>query len=217
MTLVEFPWWGLPIGDAIASRRFEIVGTNGGHHVLEARLGRPIELATMGGYCCPFQVDGFGTGNPKWSRGEDALTALQNALAALDAEVCIIECNLGLHQANGTTTGVGFREVPLLRELWRAWCLDADYGKAVDLSIRLAEAGIAFGQKVLGLAKWLGLGTQVDIPEAIPWLQKAAEQGEADACDALANLYTSGHFGTPQDRELGEKYRKMARYYGIEM
>ncbi len=215
MTLIGFPCWGLPIGDILATRRFEIVDSDGEARSLEARVGRPVESIAAGGYCCPFQIDGFGIGNPKWSRGEDALTALRNALAALDAEVCIIECNLWPGRPYGKPR-TGFREVPLLREMWQSWCLRADYGKAVSSAIPLAEDGVAFGQKVLGFAKLLGKGTQVDILGAIVWLQKAADQGEADACDVLANMYING-FGVPQDRELGEKYRQLARYYGIQM
>src|SRR5205823_3584890 len=115
----------------------------------------PVE--TLGGptFYCQFQVHGFGTGNPKSVSGEDRIGALQNALAALDAEVCIIGCNFKLRREGQVSEDTGFREMPSLRAMWEAWFISSDYEKAVSLARPLAETGVAFAQKVLGLAKLL--------------------------------------------------------------
>jgi TPR repeat protein len=203
--------------EVVASRQLELTSDDGELHSVDVRLGRPIESPGGLGYCCPFQILGFGTGTPKWSRGEDALAALQNALAALEAEVCILRCSFRLRRPGAGDGDTGLRDVPSLRDVWEAWIVRFDYGRAVSLARPLAEDGIAFAQKILGLSKWLGLGTPADLPGAVSWLKRAAEQGEADACDALANMYLSSQIGDQADPEAGSYYREMARRYGIQM
>ena len=204
------------MGDIIVMRQLEILDVDGKVSPISVQVGRPVEMPEAGGYCCPFQLHGFGTGNPKWSRGVDAMDALQRALAALDAEVCIIGCNFQIRRAGEGDGHTGFREMPLLRETWEAWFTHQQYERAVCLARPLAESGVAFAQKVLGFAKWLGWGTPIDALNAVEWLRKAAEQGEADACDILAGIYMNGA-GVPANHDLAKRYREMAQYYGIQM
>ena len=145
------------------------------------------------------------------------MSALQNAVAALDAEICVIGCNFELHREGGVGQETGFRRMPELEETWKAFCINRDFEAAVRSARPLAEAGIAYAQMVVGLALWSGLGNVRDVPEAVCWLTKAAEQGDPEACDALAVMYYGGSTERGVDPELGAHYKERAQYYGISM
>ncbi len=204
------------MGEVIAARRLVMVDDVGSEKAIEVRLGKPVEAGEAYGYYCPFEVRGFGSGNAKSVRGDDSVNALQNALAALNAEMCIIGCNFELRREGHLGASTGFLDMPLLRATWKSWFVDADYSKAVSLAIPLAKGGVAFAQKILGIAKFVGWGSPVDIPGAVLWLASAAEQGEPDACDLLAGIYLNGCPDVPVNLELAKRYQEMAHYYGFQ-
>jgi len=63
-----------------------------------------------------------------------------------------------------------------------------DYGKALPIYQRLAEAGNAQAQLRLGEMYWFGDGTPSDLNKAAQWFQKSAAAGNADAAASLASL-----------------------------
>ena len=72
-----------------------------------------------------------------------------------------------------------------------------------------AEKGDAAAQCELGLA-YRGKGLPKDLPEAVKWLRKAAEQGNTLAQSNLGYLYAMGE-GLPKDpAEAVKSYRKAA-------
>ncbi len=67
-----------------------------------------------------------------------------------------------------------------------------DYRTAFEEWRTLAEAGDAEAQTALAGLYLDGLGTAVDVAEALRWYRRAAEQGEAVAQQNLGDLYGQG-------------------------
>lgn len=63
-----------------------------------------------------------------------------------------------------------------------------EYGKALPLYARAAQAGNAEAQFRLGEMYWYGDGTPQDLGKASVWMQKAAAAGNQDAQESLAIL-----------------------------
>ena len=55
-----------------------------------------------------------------------------------------------------------------------------------------------------------GNGVEQDYEKAVYWYSKSAEQGDADACEALAMLYESG-LGVERDFEKARYWNNMAK------
>ena len=63
---------------------------------------------------------------------------------------------------------------------------------------------------MLGYMHRNGIGTEVDLEQAVSWYQRAAEQGEATALFNLGGMFRKG-YGVPQnDRKALEHYRQAA-------
>jgi hypothetical protein len=76
-----------------------------------------------------------------------------------------------------------------------------DFAKALALWQPLAAAGHADAQFNLGLMHQNANGVVENLPQALSWYLKAAEQGLAAAQNRVGVLYARGEFGVPQDRE----------------
>ncbi|MGJ7914033.1 tetratricopeptide repeat protein [Massilia sp. LXY-6] len=63
-----------------------------------------------------------------------------------------------------------------------------DYGRALPMYARLAEAGNAEAQFRLGEMYWFGDGTSPDLKKAAAWFQKSATAGNKDAAESLQAL-----------------------------
>ena len=63
-----------------------------------------------------------------------------------------------------------------------------DYGKALPLFLKAAEADDASAQNMLGVMFQDGLGMPIDLAQAEAWFRKAAEQGDAKAQSNLGQL-----------------------------
>jgi TPR repeat protein len=63
-----------------------------------------------------------------------------------------------------------------------------EYGKALPLYTRLANAGNAEAQFRVGEMTWYGDGTAQDLQAAHRWFEKSAAAGNADAREAIAAL-----------------------------
>jgi TPR repeat protein len=68
-------------------------------------------------------------------------------------------------------------------------------------------------QSALGERYAIGEGVPQDKAEAAKWLQKAAEQGYAEAQLSLGKLYASGE-GVPRDQEEANKWLQKAAEQG---
>jgi hypothetical protein len=206
----------MTIEDVIATRRLEMTNEEGETRSIEVRICRPL-AHTSGAteYLCQYQIVGFRTGNPKYSRGSDSMEALQNAMSALDAELTIVSCDFELRWDGHSPRDIGFKRIPPHQSTWKAWFIERDYQSAAESARPLAETGIAYAQMLLGYGYWLGWGVEPDMARAVEWLTKAAEQGEPTACDVLAGIYHGGWTGHPPDAELGRHYKDQARFYGF--
>jgi len=85
--------------------------------------------------------------------------------------------------------------------------LEADYGRAVDHWLPLAEAGDADAQFAIGMLHEAGQGSSVDLPSAAKWYRRAAEKGHADAQLSLGSLYAIGGGVTRDHIEAVRWYR----------
>lgn len=63
-----------------------------------------------------------------------------------------------------------------------------EYGRALPIYSRLAEAGNAEAQFRLGEMYWFGDGTSPDLKKAASWFQKSATAGNKDAAESLQAL-----------------------------
>jgi hypothetical protein len=63
-----------------------------------------------------------------------------------------------------------------------------EYGRALPIYARLAEAGSAEAQFRLGEMYWFGDGTAPDLKKAAAWFQKSAAAGNKDAVESLESL-----------------------------
>ncbi len=78
--------------------------------------------------------------------------------------------------------------------------------KNFNVTLALAEQGLAEAQYNLGLMYVLRYGVEQDYKKAIEWYEKAANQGHAKAQFILGDMYSSGQ-GVRQD------YKKAAEWY----
>ncbi|MDQ0503321.1 tetratricopeptide repeat protein [Xanthobacter agilis] len=84
-----------------------------------------------------------------------------------------------------------------------------DYMAAARLLTRLAEAGDARAQAMLGLLYEYGHGVPQDFAVAAWWYGCAAERGDANGQYLLGRLYDKGR-GVPQDVVLAQKWLILA-------
>lgn len=63
-----------------------------------------------------------------------------------------------------------------------------EYGRALPIYARLAEAGNAEAQFRLGEMYWFGDGTSPDLKKAAAWFEKSAAAGNKDAAESLQAL-----------------------------
>lgn len=63
-----------------------------------------------------------------------------------------------------------------------------EYGRALPIYARLAEAGNAEAQFRLGEMYWFGDGTSPDLKKAAAWFEKSAAAGNEDAAESLQAL-----------------------------
>jgi len=85
----------------------------------------------------------------------------------------------------------------------------AQFGKERQLLLELAEGGHPEAQYNLGVLLEQSKGGEVDDKEAVHWLQRAQEQGEAKAAGLLGFLFEKGR-GVPADCQQAVKYYQIA-------
>lgn len=68
------------------------------------------------------------------------------------------------------------------------------YSTALSYYIEAAEMGDAHSQATVGYMYEQGLGTDKNMPEAIKWIEKAAEQGYEKAIKYLEILKQKGEY-----------------------
>ncbi len=77
-----------------------------------------------------------------------------------------------------------------------------------------AEAGNSTAQVLLAVRYGIGSGVPQNFGESLKWIVKAAEQGESDASDVVADMYVLDLPGIPEDAIEGWKWRRKAADQG---
>ncbi len=86
--------------------------------------------------------------------------------------------------------------------------------RSAELYLRAAEQGNADGAWGLGLLYATGRGVERDEEKAREWIQRAAEQGKADAMIYLADAYLKGSLGLEQDEQEAKRWLGIAAEAG---
>jgi len=79
---------------------------------------------------------------------------------------------------------------------------------------KLAEAGDAFGQYVLGIQMLEGTRGKTDVAGGLKWLRKAADQNFTMAQFYLATIYQEGRYGVEKDKDAALKLFEAAAENG---
>jgi len=95
-------------------------------------------------------------------------------------------------------SGCGDSNEVILKKADKAYS-SKDYATAATLYSKLAKNGNAKAQAKLGVLYAMGWGVEKNGKEAVSWYAKAAEQGEVDALNNVANAYKYGRAGAPMD------------------
>lgn len=81
------------IQDVIATRRLSLRDSSEGEILVV--LGRPQESTDSLGYYCQFQIKGIGSGQIKYSKGLDAIQAIQGAMFLIGVDLEFMNQGLG--------------------------------------------------------------------------------------------------------------------------
>jgi hypothetical protein len=88
-----------------------------------------------------------------------------------------------------------------------------DFGPVISRWRRMAEAGDAAAQAMLGAAYYAGFGVPMDPKEAVQWIRAAADHGHVRGQYALGELYLAGE-GVPRDVPEAIKWFRLAAAQG---
>jgi TPR repeat protein len=78
----------------------------------------------------------------------------------------------------------------------------------------MAAHGCPYSQCALGIMSQKGVGTKKDLPQAVYWFEKSAQQDFADAENRLGKLYL-GNSGLPRNPDLAIHWLKKAALHGV--
>lgn len=198
--------------DIIATRRFTV--QNPAWKIQEeitVLICAP-EASTGQMYRSRYKIDGLGWRKFKTARGKDSLDALRNALEAIDAELNILATCYGITWDDYGSESTGFTAMPDLQALMGAIACGDDT-TALRLAEHLARLGIPQAKWQLGLMLFMSAKGD-DRTEALKWMQEAAEQEDASACDFIAGCYISGWLGDV-DNTKSAMYRERALDFGF--
>ncbi len=81
---------------------------------------------------------------------------------------------------------------------------NGDYEKAFEMALPLAKQGVGESQLVVGLCFYFGNGIAKNRYEAVEWIKKAVNRGEAGACLMLGDMY---RLGMGVDKDYSEAVR----------
>lgn len=90
-----------------------------------------------------------------------------------------------------------------------------NYTQAFNLLKPLAEEGNAEAQCIIANMYHLGLGIEINLPEALQWYRKSSQQGYGIASNNLATLYLLGGNGISQNKNEADRYFQKAREQGF--
>lgn len=90
-----------------------------------------------------------------------------------------------------------------------------DYSLAFRLLEPLAEQGDAEAQCLIANMYHLGFGLEKNIPEAIYWYRKSAEQGYGVASNNLAGIFNTGEHGVAPNSEKAREWYQKAKEQGF--
>ena len=81
-----------------------------------------------------------------------------------------------------------------------------DYSSAFHNLYPLAQDGMADAQAILGYMYLYGQGVNKNIPKALLWLNKAADQGVSESYSILGHIYLKGADGLEKDGQEAKKW-----------
>lgn len=90
-----------------------------------------------------------------------------------------------------------------------------NYEKAYRLLKPIAENGDPESQCIIANMYHLGLGMEINGPEAVRWYKKSAEQGYGLASSNLSGIFMSGDCGVSPNQVEAERWRKRALEQGF--
>jgi TPR repeat protein len=90
-----------------------------------------------------------------------------------------------------------------------------NYTQAFNLLKPLAEEGNAEAQCIIANMYHLGLGIEINVPEALQWYLKSSEKGYGIASNNLATLYFLGGNAIFQNKNEADRYFPKAREQGF--
>ena len=92
-------------------------------------------------------------------------------------------------------------------EAGKAACESFDAASGIKILTPLAEDGNPEAQALVGLMYFLAWNIDQNIPEAIKWLTRAAEQGRGDAAHNLGSVHVS--IGSPESKVWYRRAREL--------
>lgn len=99
----------IDIGDEIASRLLQWQDQQGRRRNITIRLGKPRSFDGSEDMYCPLQIEGLGSGRPKYAAGVDGVQAILLAVKMLAVDLRSLEEEFG-----GTITWMSQRSWELL-------------------------------------------------------------------------------------------------------
>jgi TPR repeat protein/predicted Ser/Thr protein kinase len=138
----------------------------------------------------------------------DAKTRAENAIARLEEKAESLGSNTQLLQALQSLSGAGLNRARVfLGSLLR----DSDPTASVKLFTQAAEQGDRRAMVVLGLQLAKGQGvTRADYEQAVAWLKRAADLGDADGMLYYADCLLDGLGVKPDENTAAQLYSKAA-------
>jgi hypothetical protein len=79
--------------------------------------------------------------------------------------------------------------------------VEKDEKKAIELSLKSARLGYHHSQNNIGWSYYKGIGVNRNIPEAVFWVTRSADQGNAFAYGSLCEMYDGGDVFIPNNVE----------------
>jgi uncharacterized protein len=162
----------------------------------------------------PAPADEFADGLAAFDRGD--FTAAHKLLLALAEEG---DARAAIVVAGDFYVGWGAPANDVKADEWRlraiATASPPDFEVVINRWRRMAGAGDAAAQAMLGAVYFDGFGLPMNSVEAAKWIRAAADQGHARGQYALGALYLAGD-GVPKDASEAIKWFRMAAEQGDE-
>lgn len=106
------------------------------------------------------------------------------------------------------------REFEECNELIQKYFLTKQYEKCFEGHLKLAENGYPLAECQVGYFYYDGLGVDRDLEKSFYWTERAAEHGDRDAQNNLAELFYAEGVVVEKDTEKAKEWYKKAAING---